>query len=672
MAEDLQQPRKKLPSGLHLALNSLGRISGSSATPAPIVSPVPNRNISSQVANMNRSHHSNYSGSNFFRDKPSQSRGIGQNQKTTRGSSRDSNMPTSQDHHHSLSMGGTADDLGVHPSDGSSYDSQALRTHSKPISGKTRVNLSLVSFEQEVRSLKHLCARTSGVPKNVVDTLGAQASRLEGYFIEHQNIVRAEFDELEDELKHVTTERDNLQKMCQKHGLPQVKRVTELDRITASLSQSMELAEKQPAWQKNHTSSVPYLDAASGSYDQYVAGQHESYGGYSKSGYSPAKQGPVFKGPPKLRNTDSNSNRLLNARRPNISANLQSGYQHSTQGDPVNAANLFHLDQQMQKQQNPRDITLANLKPKIPMTTEPGNDLGGRFDRAPSSALVLAKAPSSSANAMTSRVDNLAPEFQSAFARVYRLIDGFVTSYTIVPNYEGDRAFASSNGPAWKSMLDVLYPGQIQDSHTHAMALLGDPATRPRYMMRVVVGYCVSNIMNIDNWYGFSLGIDTTLDEVKQAQEERGLLGAALQRLVERKTRCVQKILDSSDCEKFRSASMTRHTKALRSLVGPMLDRAADRTRAGKDLGAIANACWDLSIKMFTCNMTFLCTFPLTNGKFQSATMNVLDLPDANPLELQIQQARLKLVITPVVVMRDDNRIPIAKDIQKANVLIMR
>jgi hypothetical protein len=108
-------------------------------------------------------------------------------------------------------------------------------------------------------------------------------------------------------------------------------------------------------------------------------------------------------------------------------------------------------------------------------------------------------------------------------------------------------------------------------------------------------------------------------------------------------------------------------------MLGPMLNDNVERASAGKDLGAIAVHSWDLSVKMHTERLTFQIYFPETASKFTAATMKAKDNIRADPMQLQIQQTRLKLVITPVITMRDDRGTTIkAKSIHSSNVLLMK
>lgn len=103
-----------------------------------------------------------------------------------------------------------------------------------------------------------------------------------------------------------------------------------------------------------------------------------------------------------------------------------------------------------------------------------------------------------------------------------------------------------------------------------------------------------------------------------------------------------------------------------------MLNDSISREGPGKDLGAICFAAWDLSASMHTSHLTFQVFFPETASKFSAASMMAKDQPNMRPMDLQVRQTRLKLVITPVVTMRDDRGTTIkAKNLHHSTVLTM-
>jgi hypothetical protein len=149
------------------------------------------------------------------------------------------------------------------------------------------------------------------------------------------------------------------------------------------------------------------------------------------------------------------------------------------------------------------------------------------------------------------------------------------------------------------------------------------------------------------------------------------LANDARQTLVDRISEAVKSVVASPTFANFRQEQLTFHTKGLRDILGPLLNADCARSQAGRELGTIVITAWELSVKMYTCRLTFQIYFPETTAKFNAATMHAVD-SDADPVKLQISQARLKLVVTPVITLRDDRGTTIkAKNLHQANVLLL-
>lgn len=151
-----------------------------------------------------------------------------------------------------------------------------------------------------------------------------------------------------------------------------------------------------------------------------------------------------------------------------------------------------------------------------------------------------------------------------------------------------------------------------------------------------------------------------------------GLANESRQNLIDQQARAIQSIVASPNYQDFRLTEISIHSKKLRDMLGPFLNPGCVRAEAGRDLGAIVIKAWELSIKMFTSHLTFQVYFPETASKFMAATMIAKDQPRVDPIRLQIKQTRLKLVITPVITLRDDRGTTIkAKNLHLSTVLTM-
>ncbi|KAG9239095.1 hypothetical protein BJ875DRAFT_366606, partial [Amylocarpus encephaloides] len=292
-----------------------------------------------------------------------------------------------------------------------------------------------------------------------------------------------------------------------------------------------------------------------------------------------------------------------------------------------------------------------------------------------SMSMPMASASTSTALVPYRDSEDYAAEFTNDFAKLYALVEGWVRLYTKVPNLPNDQNIARSNNVLWEYMMNCAYPGQRQDSHNHVMVLLNDRRARYWFIMRMCVTYCVNEIITPKAFKSYSAHVKDQLTEVEMVlplTPMAGLNNEARQNFVDQQARAVQSVLSAKDYQVFRSRQLMNHTKRLRDMLGSMLDEGALRTAAGRDLGAIAVDAWELSTKMHTAQLTFQVYFPETAAKFTAATMVARDQPHTPTMDLQLRQTRLKLVITPVITMRDDRGTTIkAKNLHHSTVLTM-
>ena len=121
----------------------------------------------------------------------------------------------------------------------------------------------------------------------------------------------------------------------------------------------------------------------------------------------------------------------------------------------------------------------------------------------------------------------------------------------------------------------------------------------------------------------------------------------------------------------FRHDQLTLHSKRLRDMLGPLLSKGCSRTQSCAAILAITTTAWELSFKMHTSHLSFKIFFPETTAKFNSDSMIALGTTE-DPHQLQCQQTRLNLVVTPVITLRDDRGTTIkVKNVCKADVLIL-
>jgi len=115
-----------------------------------------------------------------------------------------------------------------------------------------------------------------------------------------------------------------------------------------------------------------------------------------------------------------------------------------------------------------------------------------------------------------------ASRYQAEFSKIFALVEGWVKTYSNIPNLANDQKIARSNDVLWAYMMNCTYPGHRQDSHTHVMTLLNDGNSRYWFIMRMAITYLIKDVMSIDAFYKFSPPTDAQFDEVKKKLQERG------------------------------------------------------------------------------------------------------------------------------------------------------
>jgi hypothetical protein len=151
------------------------------------------------------------------------------------------------------------------------------------------------------------------------------------------------------------------------------------------------------------------------------------------------------------------------------------------------------------------------------------------------------------------------------------------------------------------------------------------------------------------------------------------LSNSARQVQIDRRLNAIKTILDSSDYDDFRTKRIQNHVKGIREILLNLISSelpVSDRKNAGRDLGVIVTKAWELSHKTYASDKTVVISFPSVNGRFNASTMAAIDREKEDPFTLQSQQTRLKLVVTPIVTIRDDHGLGIqVKNLLEARVL---
>ncbi|PQE16877.1 hypothetical protein CJF30_00003582 [Rutstroemia sp. NJR-2017a BBW] len=268
---------------------------------------------------------------------------------------------------------------------------------------------------------------------------------------------------------------------------------------------------------------------------------------------------------------------------------------------------------------------------------------------------------------------DLGADYTAEFTRIFTIIEGWSREYAHMVNPSQDRGIASGNQGLWTYMMRLTYPDP-QSAHSHVMALLSNEQTRFWFVMRMAMTYCFEEIMHPKTFQQFNVAVSSKLKSIKDRLDAKPVPSIdARQELIREQSNVVEQVIASPHYTEFRNAALMHHTKHLRDMLGPLLNKNCSRSKAGADLGVLVIACFDLGSKMWSARLSFQIIFPeLLGAKFVAGTMIAKDHPNDNPFHLQTKQKRLKLVMTPSITMRDDNSLTIiAKNLHKANVLLM-
>ena len=133
----------------------------------------------------------------------------------------------------------------------------------------------------------------------------------------------------------------------------------------------------------------------------------------------------------------------------------------------------------------------------------------------------------------------------------------------------------------------------------------------------------------------------------------------------------LSRMLAHPDFGAYRAQRISFHQQRLKTIVGPLMDSDASRTDASFDLHAVASTALQVSALMFQSRLNFEFTWSHTCSKF-SVEFHIPKEPPLDPLMLQQKQYRLKLVVTPAIVFRDDRGVSATiKRVLRSEVFVM-
>ncbi|EPE27166.1 hypothetical protein GLAREA_03080 [Glarea lozoyensis ATCC 20868] len=699
-------------SGLVKAVYDTGRERGASATPAPpTFSPQGNRRPAQQTDNMNPSH--SHSGSIH-----TPSRTPNRNFPS---------MPSSQQTspHHRNSSNSTHQSRPSQTSSSQFGGSQQQGANVSPSSQIVNVADLSRHLQASLDAFQHKIRTTPGLAASVQDVLIAECRKISQEFNQKQRAVQRQFDAITNEkhelssqleqayrqlnskssqlnnanteLNRAKQERDSLkervaellrreeqqQKQWAALDLERKTMISEQQSLIAQLQQKVsfqaeQLGGRRGVWMDQHPESSPRRDAIMRLQDPFnsspVSSQNTKHAPIGHADNGESSRPNNF--------SDMGSNKMV----PTGPANMGSSKFSRRGALPLPSARPQQAPQVPMLQNNflstrvspsergsgsrPPSATGNKFSAGSQAVTMPFQTLS--FGHAPNSSYSAVRNQPSSALVLRSSNSDFNQEYADQFSTIYALTEGWTKSYANQPNLVNDQNISQKNNVLWEFMMNCTYPGRAQDSHSHVMLLLNDYNTRRWFVMRMCVTYCVQEILDVEAFGGYSKQTDQTLSEIKEAEKTRGFTLERRQYLVDQKCRAIKSIISANNYQAYRADRLAYHTKKLRNILGPMLNDNVDRTTAGKDLGVIAVKAWDLSAKMNSSGLTFQIIFPETASKYNASSMIAKDQAPGRGMDLQIKQTRLKLVITPVITIRDDRGTTlIAKNIHQSTVLTM-
>ncbi|RKF77221.1 hypothetical protein GcC1_065009 [Golovinomyces cichoracearum] len=267
---------------------------------------------------------------------------------------------------------------------------------------------------------------------------------------------------------------------------------------------------------------------------------------------------------------------------------------------------------------------------------------------------------------------DLSLEFKIKFDKLLNMIEFWCRTYAEKPNERNDARIAIQNPSLWSYMTNCIHPGDEEASTNRVRELIGLMSTRHIFIMRMITTYIFKNVLSLKNFYGHLDEATEKLQDFERKMGKRGMTAIVRQRIVDQRDVVVKSIIDHEEYNQWRSTRLIQHTMHLQDILGSLLNQNCNLASAGRDLGAIVVLAFDLCARMHSSSMTFQIAFPEITTKFNSNTMIACDRAPGEYLASQATMIRLKLVITPIVTLRDDRGTTIkAKSLQLARVLTM-
>ncbi len=291
----------------------------------------------------------------------------------------------------------------------------------------------------------------------------------------------------------------------------------------------------------------------------------------------------------------------------------------------------------------------------------------------------------------TNEEDCVLAEWSERLTKMWNSVEAYCRAYVVGEN-KSLHLYLQTNTPnVWQYICDVLYPNNPTTAgSSHAQVLLADVPARAHLVERLVIQYFINQMWCAEGWSQFNADTD---ERMRQAEHRLKNLDrtfsrtpmqipseaanhppeyhvAERQAALETQAQLVARILMDSRFQEFRQFKINHHVDRVKMIVGPMLPTTKTRNESQYDLHNLVSQAMELSAVMFESRRRFDFTWNSTCTKFSAEHHSSLDssLP---PIQLQVNQWRLKLVVTPGITLRDERNPNISRRVLKSDVLVM-
>jgi hypothetical protein len=413
-------------------------------------------------------------------------------------------------------------------------------------------------FQSILTDLQQTVARNPNMPTATRDMLSQQLLRIGRNFTESQqrlqqdldrvrnerNTIQGQLDEARRQLNSViedrariSGERDALQLRVSELGLKSkksIERIEDVERRWKKMNEELlerirfqeeQLRGKRALWMDANPTSSARRNAMSALHDPFGNSPVSSQTSVLDRGITTTMNSPSVANTsqstfsPQDQNTFDRAKGTLPQSQSTYGPAPLLGLPSSQSGphDQPGASDIAGPPSGMTLRRRIPSMPYGKASPGIPIRSEINYDSNYRIHTE----------PRSECGALTPE-DEVAEEFREAISKIYGLIESWVKSHTNLPHEETDKDIASSNEVLWDYMMNCTFPGRRQEAHNRVISLLRNPKTRFWFVMRMVVTYCVKDMMSVEAFKAFGPSVTETIEDVKKKLEERGNIFCAL------------------------------------------------------------------------------------------------------------------------------------------------